>query len=400
MNLRLQTQTKTDKNQSLIHVPNSLLQRKIESDCREEECSKKRNPLRRKSADCAEPSKVPPIVHETLRSPGKPLDRVTRTYMESRFRHDFSRVRVHTDARAAESVRAVNASAYTVGRDVFFGIGHYCPQTVEGKRLLAHELTHVIQQNGSIRLQRAAAPSGHEEMLDEAINIVQQALAALMASAGEDDGQPAAPGYEERAKNLRTALDNLLALKGSGKEDEILSAVQPIMIAVKGNTPMANPRVAAQRKAIAGYDGDALEREAEVVASRVSRGYTADGLTQEVTHRSTEIIQCQGGPGEAVLVGGAVASGPPGWAILAGIAIVGLIAGGIYLATRPRARPCPPCPANPPPEIDRVPPSRPHFPCPGDHWHYQRYNQNPATCKCFLSGRLFGGCCGLPGAPC
>jgi RHS repeat-associated protein len=63
------------------------------------------------------------------------------------------------------------------------------------------------------------------------------------------------------------------------------------------------------------------------------------------------------------------------------------------------ARPCPPCPAPPPPRIDRVPPSRPHWPCPGDHWHYYVYNQNPVTCQCFLKTE-FGGCCGTPGAPC
>lgn len=62
-------------------------------------------------------------------------------------------------------------------------------------------------------------------------------------------------------------------------------------------------------------------------------------------------------------------------------------------------RPCPPCPTPPPPQIHRVPPSRPHFPCPGDHFHYFFYNQNPVTCQCYLQ-RKFGGCCGTPGAPC
>jgi hypothetical protein len=66
----------------------------------------------------------------------------------------------------------------------------------------------------------------------------------------------------------------------------------------------------------------------------------------------------------------------------------------------PPTQTCAPCPPNPPPEIDRVPPSAPHHPCTGDHWHYRQYHQNPRTCDCFLSGRLFGGCCGSPGAPC
>jgi hypothetical protein len=68
--------------------------------------------------------------------------------MEARFGHDFGRVRVHTDTRAAESARAVNALAYTVGRDVVFGAGRYTPETGEGERLVAHELAHVVQQAG------------------------------------------------------------------------------------------------------------------------------------------------------------------------------------------------------------------------------------------------------------
>jgi hypothetical protein len=90
---------------------------------------------------------VPPIVHEVLRSPGQPLDAATRAFFEPRFGYDFSQVRVHTDAKAAESARAVNALAYTVGRDVVFGAGRYAPGTTIGRRLLTHELAHVVQQS-------------------------------------------------------------------------------------------------------------------------------------------------------------------------------------------------------------------------------------------------------------
>ncbi|GAC1341942.1 MAG: hypothetical protein NVSMB27_00210 [Ktedonobacteraceae bacterium] len=93
-------------------------------------------------------SGVPPIVHEVLGSSGQALDTATRGFMEPRFGYDFSGVRVHTGNRAAESARAVNAVAYTVGRDVVFGEGKYAPETSEGKRLMAHELTHVVQQDG------------------------------------------------------------------------------------------------------------------------------------------------------------------------------------------------------------------------------------------------------------
>ena len=80
--------------------------------------------------------------------PGQPLDSSTRAFFEPRFRHDFSEVRAHTDAAAAESARAVNALAYTVGQDVVFGAEQYAPQTSDGRRLFAHELVHTIQQKG------------------------------------------------------------------------------------------------------------------------------------------------------------------------------------------------------------------------------------------------------------
>jgi Domain of unknown function (DUF4157)/L,D-transpeptidase catalytic domain len=133
-------------------VPSRLLQRKcacggnpgVDGEC--EECRKEKLSLQRRATDQAELATVPPIVHDVLRSPGQPLDKTTRAYMEPRFGHDFSQVRVHTDARAVESARAVNALAYTVGRNVVFGVGQYATGTMEGRRLLAHELTHVVQQ--------------------------------------------------------------------------------------------------------------------------------------------------------------------------------------------------------------------------------------------------------------
>ena len=92
---------------------------------------------------------IPPIVHEVLRSPGESLDLTTRARMEPRFGHDFSKVRVHTNDRAAGSAQAVNALAYTVGENVVFAAGQYAPSSPPGQKLIAHELAHVVQQNGS-----------------------------------------------------------------------------------------------------------------------------------------------------------------------------------------------------------------------------------------------------------
>jgi hypothetical protein len=90
---------------------------------------------------------APPIVHEVLRSPGQPLDGATRAFMEPRFGQDFGHVRVHTDAKAAQANSAIRANAFTVGNHLAFGFGRYAPATQRGKSLIAHELTHTVQQN-------------------------------------------------------------------------------------------------------------------------------------------------------------------------------------------------------------------------------------------------------------
>lgn len=88
-----------------------------------------------------------PMVHEVLNSPGQPLDSATRAFMEPRFGHDFSGVRVHADRKAAESAGAVGAVAYTLGQQIVFAHGQPSPQTIAGRHLWAHELAHVIQQS-------------------------------------------------------------------------------------------------------------------------------------------------------------------------------------------------------------------------------------------------------------
>jgi len=93
---------------------------------------------------------APPSVDRALASPGRPLEPALRQDMEQRFGHDFSRVRVHSDAESEISARQVNAHAYTSGYDIVFGAGRFAPATLAGRHLLAHELTHVVQQTGKI----------------------------------------------------------------------------------------------------------------------------------------------------------------------------------------------------------------------------------------------------------
>ena len=103
--------------------------------------------MQRRSVVDARPLYAPPLVESVVASSGRPIGTATRGHMEARFGRDFSGVRVHTDSQAAQSARALSALAYTVGRDVVFGAGQYAPHTAHGRRLLAHELAHVVQQS-------------------------------------------------------------------------------------------------------------------------------------------------------------------------------------------------------------------------------------------------------------
>ena len=121
-----------------------------------EECQQKQSQVtisRRASAPAA-PADVPRIVSDVLRSPGRPLDAATRAFFEPRFGHDFGHVRLHTDSAAAKSARSIHAHAYTAGSDIVFAPGQYSPATDTGRSLLAHELTHTLQQSASDTVHR------------------------------------------------------------------------------------------------------------------------------------------------------------------------------------------------------------------------------------------------------
>ena len=127
-------------------APFGALQRKCACGGKCDECKKNQTMVQRYSRDNGGSARVPPIVDEVLRSPSQPLDAATRAFFEPHFGHDFSKVRLHTGSRAAESANAVQARAYTAGREIVFGADQYQPGTAAGNALLAHELTHVVQQ--------------------------------------------------------------------------------------------------------------------------------------------------------------------------------------------------------------------------------------------------------------
>src|SRR5262249_12670896 len=126
----------------------------------------------------------------------------TRRFMESRFNHDFSQVRLHTDPQAAESARAVNAHAYTVGRDVVFAADRYRPESDTGRALLAHELAHVVQQRG---LQPAACDLPLSAAEDASLEREADAAARAVTGGGPSGAIPtrlSAPVLSRAAANV------------------------------------------------------------------------------------------------------------------------------------------------------------------------------------------------------
>jgi len=200
----------------VIEQISPLVQRQVEEEEEEEE-------LRRQSIEDVEevqtkttsdliPEVQPNIEYHflSLKGGGQPLSESDRAFFEPRFGRDFSQVRVHTDSQAAETAQAVNARAYTMGRDVVFGTGQYAPETNAGKGLLAHELTHLVQRgldSSSNKIQRVVenditrmsitkdwAINLNDAELEGQINIVRDQLLTL---------DPTTPEYTAARQNLR-----------------------------------------------------------------------------------------------------------------------------------------------------------------------------------------------------
>lgn len=140
-------------------------------------------------------------------SAGQPLEPATMTFMESRLGHDFSRVRVHTGPEAAESARAVSALAYTVGEHVVFGRGGFSPDTVEGRKLLGHELAHVVQQRQGGAPASGRATEAEADRIGEAMAAGRAAQVSLAAAPGTMQRKPDADEQKVLAASKAAALD-------------------------------------------------------------------------------------------------------------------------------------------------------------------------------------------------
>jgi hypothetical protein len=152
---------------------------------------------------------APASVDHTLASSGTPLEPALRQRMEQGFGHDFSRVRIHTDAQAAASAHEVNANAYTVGHNVVFGAGRFAPDTQEGQRLIAHELTHVVQQGATVTSGMAPTPTLRRQSLGDAEELLDDLGLGGVEKEIIDLGKGLAGAAEEEVRNQLRALGGM-----------------------------------------------------------------------------------------------------------------------------------------------------------------------------------------------
>lgn len=215
-----------------------------------------------KRADREEGDKAAPMRPSQLtRAPGAALDPGTRAFMETRFGCSFADVRVHADSTARASGRALNARAYTLGNHIVFGTDSYAPETVEGQRLLAHELSHVVQQRGVTATASSQPPiqrqaSEDDETRADAAPGQQEATAEASAPAEDDEegvvqaklaSEPVASASATAAARVHAYTDRSVAHRAQGL-NALAYAVRDQVFVPPG---LDNPRTATGRSVLA-----------------------------------------------------------------------------------------------------------------------------------------------------
>lgn len=171
---------------------------------------------------------VPTSVDSVLASPGRLLEPELQQDMGQRFGHDFSQVRVHSDADAEQSAKEVNAHAYTVGHNIVFGAGRFAPETHAGRQLMAHELTHVVQQSGSYGINSRLSVIAN--MVPETIHSVQRSQERILQRE-----KTSAPTAQAIGEAVRTEVDVLLKMfaSASGNEAKNTAAMQAVRAIIR-----------------------------------------------------------------------------------------------------------------------------------------------------------------------
>lgn len=228
----------------------------------------------------AQVSVAPPIVHDALRSPGRPLDPETQATMGAHFGHDFSQVRVHADTCAAESAQAVQAIAYTVGRDIVFGAGRYAPRTLAGRRLLTHELTHVVQQGVLSGLAHSDLTVGRTDESAER----EASVIASAATAGSAVSPPASRHAPAVARDENQSAPRDLRLDGQRSPFDRVDLLQGWRLHL------------VQRQQESGWSRGVanLERGAQAAVFGDRRAIVADPPVRRGAAPPVLLVQCQG----------------------------------------------------------------------------------------------------------
>ena len=268
-----------------------------EGEC--EECRQNAMSLQRRAGGGGSaPAAVPPIVHNVLRSPGQPLDTATRAFMEPRFGHDFrrirvhpepgpatrivpasdgsemeaerlsdsivrgkaastafdfSRIRIHADSAAGDSARAIDSLAYTAGHHIVFGPGQYRPDTADGRRLLAHELVHTVQQTGHGGVLQRQATGVDAPMSARAIFPYPEKSRLLVNLLLSDENLEMIAKFTEGDPDSALALGILRASEGqiatvTAATDDLFEAVVPsVTLPAHGSAPAQTVKNATLR---------------------------------------------------------------------------------------------------------------------------------------------------------
>ncbi|HET9282822.1 MAG TPA: DUF4157 domain-containing protein [Candidatus Angelobacter sp.] len=225
------------------------------------------NKLQRPVTDNIRGRTAPASVHQVVRSTGHPLDRETRTLMESRFGHDFSRIRVHVDSQAADSARELGAKAYTVGQDIAFAQSQYAPNTANGQRLLAHELAHTLQQSSkeeaTVGLRVAPSNDPLEHEAEGISNAMFSGGSAFWSSQVKATAQRSETPALQRAPDPDKSPKKEEGSQGSGSGQTSAPAASPVP--AKECKPPTNIPLPCKPQAVseadfvkAGAPGDAL----------------------------------------------------------------------------------------------------------------------------------------------
>lgn len=218
---------------------------------------------------------------------GRPLDNQTRIQMESGFGCDFSRVRVHQDQWAAASTKALGARAYTVGHDVVFGAGEYSPESGGGRRLLAHELTHVVQQTQTGKaIQRYTEYDSAAQAAGTAQGWQDPAYDPLMVA---DDGTMAVKNLNHGTSNMAWTTPAKIA-----SSEGILKAQNSTVKLSEGATTVSGK--APQR----GGAGPAITLKEVKVENRVGGGNAT--LTADCGTTARQVMGIPGGADKFVAV--------------------------------------------------------------------------------------------------